>query len=497
VRTWLKNIGETAFGTPRRAAAVLGVYLLTHALTRLLLWPGGLGYDDAEQVLSAQAWAWSYRFEQPPLVTWLLLALRDGLGLDPGLLALTVLRSAMLAALYAFTYLAARRWLAAPLPAAVAAAGLSATYTLGYLAHGDLPHTTALAVAVAASLWLWARLLERPTAARTVAFAIVCGLGLLAKWNYVMVAVGYLIVGVVRRESRALVLSWRTPVVAGVMALMAAPTAVSVLRGETSLAALRADVLVRPAAAEAGSGLFAGLGQLATSALAFPQPWLVLALLVLWPARRRPPREVAPLAWLVVVVLGLHAVLVPLTGAVNFPERWMVVPLLPLPILAVAAAEPADRAVAVLGGVLVVLAVVVWAIRAGIGLTDASYCGKCRTRLPAAAFAAAIREAGFSGGTVVTTNMHLGGNLKLALPEARVVVPRLPAAAWPPPGDGQCVVAWRGDREGDAALEVAKHSFGADVDAVETRRVDAPILGSRERTATLSFRVAPGSGACR
>jgi len=492
----LQAVGQAAFGTPARAAGTLAVYLAAHAFVRLVLWPEGLGYDDAEQVLSAQRWAWSYRYAQPPLVTWLLLALEDVAGLTPGLAAITVLRTAMLAGLHVFTYLAARRVLDGPLPAALASASLAGTYTLGYLAHGDLPHSTALAVAVAASLWLWLRLVEAATPARTLAFAVACGLGLLAKWNFVVLALGYLVVGLGAPDTRRLVLSWRTPVIVALAGAIAAPSALWVATHHPSLAALGDGILVEPATA-AAPGLLAGLGALATSALAFPQPWLVLALLVLWPARRRLSPAGGRLAALVVTVLALHALLVPVAGAVNFPERWMIVPLLPLPLLGLTAVDPGHRAVPALGGVLVALAVAALVVRATIGLTDAAYCGKCRTRLPAGAFAEAIRDAGFVSGTVVAPDMHLAGNLQRWLPQARVIVPRLPLEAAPAPGSGQCVVVWRGAGDGAGELAAARRTLGADLADAPTRRVTATLLGSRERRAVMSFRLGAGEASCR
>ncbi|MFW5680590.1 MAG: hypothetical protein ACOC3D_10015, partial [Pseudomonadota bacterium] len=136
------------FATPAAALLLLLAYLATHAATRFAL-PSSLGYDDAEQVLFAQAWSLGYRFQQPPLVTWLMLGLRDVLGIEPGLTAVTLLRSVLLGALYLGLYLAARRWLGDPLRAALASAALATTYTLGYLAHADLLVTTALAASVA------------------------------------------------------------------------------------------------------------------------------------------------------------------------------------------------------------------------------------------------------------------------------------------------------------------------------------------------------------
>lgn len=493
----LAQIGAFAAARPQRLFALLVIYLALHAAARLWLLPSGLGYDDAEQVLSAQGWAWTYRWEQPPLVTWLLLTLRDGLGLAPDLPALTLLRTAMLAALYLFTYIAATKWLEDRRLAALAAASLSATYTFGWLAHGDLPHSTLLAVFVAAVLWAWRHLLKRPTLVRTAVFGTVCGLGLLAKWNFVILLGGFLFVGLVRPQVRPLVLSWRTPLVAAIVLAIAGPTAWWVVSHHPEVALLTDGVLGPADDAGSWRRWGAGLAALGVSALAFPQPFLVLALLLLWPARQWPKPEVADLVSLIAVVLALHALLVPVAGATSFPERWMIVPLLPLPILVFAAVRPAHRRIDAFAGALVLLALAVLLLRVGIGMTDAAYCGKCRPRLPGPAFAEALREAGFERGTIVTFDMHLAGNLARHFDEARVVVPRLPRAAWPPPGDGRCAVVWRGGGAPPADLAALGQDFGVDWREAATTTVQAPILGHATRMQTMSFQLIAGGGTCR
>ncbi len=487
----LHRLGWFAFGTPARAVTTLTLYLALHAAARLWLLPGGLGYDDAEQVLSAQSWALVYRFEQPPLWTWLLKLLAGTLGEEPDLLTLTLLRALTLAALYLATYLAARQWLDDHLTSAVAAASLSGTYTLGWLAFGDLPHSTLLAVMVAAALWCWGRLIERPDLARTLSFAVVCGLGLLAKWNFVVLAAGFALVGVLDPRLRPLVLSWRSPLIALVAGLIALPSALAVVLQHGSPMGLATGVLAEPTAA--GWQLLA----LLEAALAFPQPWLALALIVLWPALQRPRRGSGRLLALIAIVLALHAALIPLAGANTFPERWMIVPLLPLPIFMLASVQPLSPRVAALGGVLVMLAAATLILRMGVGLTDSHYCGKCRTRIPAAAFASALRDAGFEGGTIVVNDMHLGGNLRRQLPEARVVALGFPPGAWPPPRAGQCVVAWPAEARSGRLLRMTEQLLGAKVQDMQPTTVSAPLLGNVERRQAMTFVLAPGRGDCR
>lgn len=479
----LCRLSARPFASVGAAALLLGAYLLLHAATRLWLWPGSLGYDDAEQVLFAQAWSLGYRFQQPPLVTWLVLALSDLVGLAPGLLSITVLRTLLLAALHVTFFLAARHWLGDGVRAALASAALAATYTLGFLAHGDLLVSTSLAVAVATSLWLWGRLLARPTLPNTLAFGVVCGLGLLAKWNFVMLALAYLLVGLALPAYRGLVLSWRTPVVVAVASLIAGPSALWVLAHHPSFIGLGQEVLIEPAARRSALD---GLQALVRSALAFPQPVLLLALVALWPALGPLPPRVRPLAWVMVVAFALHLLLIPLAGAVNFPERWMITVLLALPIVLFAAVPPGHPRLA--GAALAILLVVVVALgaRATIGLTDAAYCGKCRTRLPTEAFVEGLREAGMTPSRYVTSDMHLGGNLQAALGDAgQVVMQGYPESIWPRGAAAPCILLWRHD------APLPPDGSGRDVGQVR-----APILGRDDRLQGIAFRRLDDGAAC-
>jgi hypothetical protein len=83
--------------------------------------------------------------------------------------------------------------------------------------------------------------------------------------------------------------------------------------------------------------------------------------------------------------------------------------------------------------------------RIGIHAAGADLCrGVCRDLLPAEAIAAGLRSAGFSGGgTIVVRDVHLGGNLRVQFPDARVMAAGYPARVWPKPaGMAQCLAIW-------------------------------------------------------
>ena len=63
-----------------------------------------------------------------------------------------------------------------------------------------------------------------------------------------------------------------------------------------------------------------------------------------------------------------------------------------------------------------------------------------------------IEAAGYRGGTILTPDFLVGGNLRLYFPQARILCMAYPAYEPPPKGaDGPSVVVWDADRP--AAIE--------------------------------------------
>src|SRR5262249_21233364 len=75
---------------------------------------------------------------------------------------------------------------------------------------------------------------------------------------------------------------------------------------------------------------------------------------------------------------------------------------------------------------------------------------RCWLHMPLPGFADAIRQGGFERGTIVTAEEHVGGNLRLAFPGARVLTPAYPTLDPPPVGSGACLLAWHARLMGDA-----------------------------------------------
>ncbi len=516
-------IGRAAAGEPLAWLArpgvvvgLIGFYLLGHFLLRLALSPT-LGIDDAEQILFAQRWDFGYRFRQPPLFTWLLLPVIKAIG--PGVLAISLVRYALLGATFLFFYLAARLCLHDQRMAGLAALSFPLIYVFGYYAHHDLTHTTALGAMIALAFYVFARLAARPTWTAHLLLGLVFGLGLLAKWNFLMLAIGLSVTCLALPEQRHLILSWKTLAAIGVMAAVTLPTALWMIDHGQSLQGVSGNILGSSNGALALTSMLAGGGALLRSILLFPQPLLLIVLLAFAPDLRagasRPERGVERalppsfFGWLTLIVLALHLPLLPIFGAVDFTERWFHPALMALPIFVFGLLERSPPARPRIAFYLAALAILV-AVAAGARLyryaEGADRCGSCREFAPFAELAHGLRVEGFAVGTIVADGMHIGGNLKMLFADSRVMDPAFPMPLWPSSEtDGACLLAWRDEGEEaqsrrDAMRRFADRELGLPTAAtpVSAGRIEAPLIGSSSRRYALGFELyRETAGGCR
>jgi 4-amino-4-deoxy-L-arabinose transferase-like glycosyltransferase len=500
--------------SPRVVVGLIVAYLCAHLVVRLLTGPS-LGMDDAEQALFAQAWSVGYRFRQPPLFTWLALPLFAWLG--PGILALSILRYLLLGLTYLCMYGTARRWIGDPRLAALSVFSFALIYVFGYYAHHDLTHTTALSAAIALSFYAFARLVERPGPGNYAFLGLAFGLGMLAKWNFVMLAAALPLTCLFWQRLRPLVLTWKTLLTGAIAALVASPPVLWVLAHE-SFGAVSGDVLSDETTSRFLATLALGTGELLKATLVFPLPFLPLFLLVFGPALWRGIRQGAPdadarpvtpefLGALIAITLALHWLLVPALGAVTFTERWMHPALMILPVFLFALADrgrPSPRAIGIFTGLIGFVALATVVVRIALFALGADHCGKCRDLVHFDALAEQLRSAGFERGTIVVPpdELHIGGNLRAAFPDSRVLDPAYPLSIWPQPqAEGQCLIVWLPDQAEAvrARLEAYLHeTLGVPKDASGRRgELHAPMAGSTTRDYTLAYELLPaGPGRC-
>ncbi|QTD45294.1 ArnT family glycosyltransferase [Ottowia testudinis] len=393
---------------------------IAHVAVRVAVSPA-LKWDEAEQVLWSQQLRLGYG-PQPPLYTWLQWMVNQVFG--PSVLALAVLKHALLAAAFLFMWLTGRELLG-PRGAWWASASMLLLPPLGWYSVRDQTHSVLVTALTCAAWWLLLRLARRPRPVDFAWLGLVCGLGMLAKYSFGLSAGALLVAALSVPPTRRALLSrgwWWAPLVG---ALVVLPHAVW-LRGH--LDAATAETLgklhIQPEPQRL-QGLLSLLEGLSATLL----PWLLIAL---WAFRaawwRSPIRPALPWAqrlfarYLALVLLALLGMVL-LAGVGSFKGRWML-PLLCVAPLAAFAARPELQqhprggrytAAIVIIGLLFLTAAGVRPWFSGLrGQVD-------ELNHPGAELETALRQSGYDGqGVIVAADHMLAGMLRTRFPRAPV-----------------------------------------------------------------------------
>jgi 4-amino-4-deoxy-L-arabinose transferase-like glycosyltransferase len=458
---------------PRAFALYLTAYIGVFLALRLAL-VHAAGVDDVAEVIFAQSLQWSYYPRQPPLYTWLVYGTFQVFGVT--LFALALLRYALIAATFAFFYLGARHTIRDERLALLAALSLLLIYPIGWQVHVGYTNTLLLMVGCAASYFALVRLARAHGAAGYALLGAALGVGLLAKFGFGLFAAGLLAAALVEPRLRASLLCLRGLIVPLVAALVAGPYLVLGLPSSQEFVAVL-DSTMRPGAdltylSDVGRGLWS----LLKSVVAFLFPFFVVAAVLFAPAFRAPRRAASRegtgsqrpafharrfLGAFFIVVSALLVLSVLVGGITFFKSRWMHPALMLAPLYVFVRVDEAGirpgRITAFAATALFATAVAA-AVYVGQLVVGPPLCHRCRLLMPYEQLAQQIRAAGFTGGTVVADEEHLGGNLRILLHPVRVATPVYPFYLPPVPSDaaGQCLLVWNAEKSENAPLAMAR-----------------------------------------
>ena len=168
---------------PRGTLALLLAWAGFHVLLRLAL-SSTLTADDAREAVLAQSLQWGYQARQPPLYNWLAWGAFRLIG--PGLLALTLVKYAVLVLAFWLVYLTGRRILTDPRLATLGAFSFLLIVPLSWTLHEALTHSVTVLAACAGTVYALVRLGDAPRPRLYAALGLAVGLGLLSKFTYVV-----------------------------------------------------------------------------------------------------------------------------------------------------------------------------------------------------------------------------------------------------------------------------------------------------------------------
>jgi 4-amino-4-deoxy-L-arabinose transferase-like glycosyltransferase len=428
----------------------------------LMLWavsPGRTLQDALSAELLQGHLAGGYQLRNPPLYEWLLWAMQQVFGRGP--LSYLVLRYALIAATGILFYLALKRTIAGHRLAAAFSLSLVLFYWFGWEIHHSVSHSLAL---LAASLALFIAALayaERRTAARALALGLIIGVGLMAKWSFLLVVLSLGLALAVTPETRRIYRDPQTLIVLVGAALPILPFLFWLDSVDPGLVGSRA--VPAGSALSAARSLEGALVFLTGIPLVF-LPWIAFVLLFAWRFPKAPSSPEPSLAVAIrlasltaITTLGLMAALLLFAlatgGALFGITRFAIHYLYPFCLFAALALSGlAARRVnqeqfgprLALTSLAIALLIFLLRLASFYVVPPAS---EATNLLPYDRLAEELAQRGLSQAQFVTLSPRDAGNLAIALPEARAL--SLSARIEPPPPDPvpdrPCVLLWGGE----------------------------------------------------
>lgn len=435
---------------------LLAAYFLINIIIRFVT-PNSLELDEGQQLYFAQWLSLGYG-PQPPLYNWLQYGSVQLLGNTVA--SLTLLKNGILFLSYMLFGLTAQLVLRDRVLAVMATLGLFTIPQISYEAQRDLTHTVAMFFAACLFIYALVRAIERPTWFNYALAGLAVGLGMLSKYNFVLLPASAFIVLALDRRFHARLLDPRILVTMLVAATVVAPHAFWFVDHMAEATSSTMQKLNREN--DEGAGRVAGLLSLAEAVASISLPTLAVFFVAFGGALRQSWQAQSQWTRLfggILVVSTLLLALIVLSGAATYiRHRWLVALFLVVPLYLAAKIEASGAAVpsgATRRFAIPVIAIMVIVpsilLARPLWLAPFGYYGK--QNVP---YGPAIEEILASGehrpSLILAEDQQLAGNM-------RVFEPRIPVLA--PANDGldiqfqwgpanPVLAIWRDRREGEA-----------------------------------------------
>ncbi len=171
---------KTFFGKKINVLAITCVI----AIVAISLMKNAMELEDAEQTYYSQWLRWGYD-DQPPLFTWLQYAINSVLGIT--VVSFSLLRGLIFAAILMVLYKFSERYLKEVPKAHLVVFSLLCIPVFIDFTFRRLSHTSLLCLAVLLTYFILYSLFVKQSIAKYILLGVVVGLGILTKYNYVLV----------------------------------------------------------------------------------------------------------------------------------------------------------------------------------------------------------------------------------------------------------------------------------------------------------------------
>ncbi len=480
---------------------ILGYFALSVILR--LLRSDALQPDEAEQIFQSQYLLMGYG-RQPPFYNWLQIGMFELVG--PSILGLSLLKNGLLALTCIIFGLAARTVARDRDMAAAAMLGVLTMPATIVMVQRDLTHAIALFCFVALFLLTFFRTLTTPSLLAYLATGAIVGLGIITKYNFVILPLAAIIAALADADLRKRVFDWRLVPALAVAGLICLPHMLWVLHNLDAATSGTISAMHDDSSGNAFLDRITGLLSIIISALQGTIPTLIFFAIAFpgqirsaWQAQNRWTRLtgitlLACLAIVAVIALGF--------GASSIRQKWLAPFLMLFPLYLCLKLDAAGIK-AKIGLKRLTVAVLSVATLFIIYLLAASALGprfgkQGKETVPYYAFVERVLEEHGNGRptVIVTDNAALGGAARILVPEALL---RLPAdAAFRkdafPPVKGSTLVVWTGE-DPDVAVQSAPSAIldvlresGTSADGAEPSTMSVPYqFSGGARSANFSY----------
>jgi 4-amino-4-deoxy-L-arabinose transferase-like glycosyltransferase len=249
--------------------------------------------------------AGGYQLRNPPLYEWLLWAVQQLVG--PGPLSYLILRYALIATTGILFYVALLRTVGNARLAAAFSLLLVLFFWFGWEIHQSVSHTLALLAAVLALFIVSLVYAERPTGGRALLLGLIIGIGLMAKWSFLLVALSLAAALAITPETRRMYREPRT-------LLVLAGAALPILPFGLWLATIDPDLVGRrtmpPGRALSLDQALQGVAAFVTGIPLVFLPWIAFVLFFAWRFPKTPPSSPALSQAVAIRLASLTAVMI-------------------------------------------------------------------------------------------------------------------------------------------------------------------------------------------
>lgn len=440
--------------TPDKVFILLAAYFALNFLARLLM-PASLELDEAQQLFYSQWLSLGYD-SQPPFYNWVQYAVVALVG--PSVVAVSLLKNTFLFLSYLFYGLTALLLLRDRSLAMIATLGLLTVPQISFEAQRDLTHTVAIIFAACLFLYGLVRTLKAPHLLGYVVTGAAIGIGMISKYNFVLLPASALIAILPEAEFRKRLFDWRILVTAAVAILIVAPHMLWFLQNmEIATARTLGKLKV---AQDAGILETRGKGLLSLALALLGFTGLTFVLFGVIFRRRLVEAAQASNEWtrlvgrMMLIILILLACMVIFGGATHIKDRWLTPFLLAMPLylclkVDAAGGAPAGALKRSLWISLIIMGLIVSALslRAPLGRFTGEY---EKQNVPyGPAIARILSEGQDQPSLVVVPETQLAGNIRLNVPDVPVMIPAYatftPAYVWD--ATHPILLVWRDDGE--------------------------------------------------